>query len=198
MCFTSLETAKLSSSGPSSLEKNVHVEWILRIGQLVILSACVPWSWPPQAQWLHPFKSVLLRACRQTQSCSDSGKGAWGPSLFSIPQLKVIVVSFSTWQRSLSVFTGRWRVWHMELTFVCVCVCVCEWERERERYKQWYVKLDEVIVWWHHIASLKLVKERVTYRNWKTLQFKAFLKKFFFNLLLILSESVVGHSFHWP
>lgn len=26
------------------------------------------------------------------------------------------------------MFTGRWRVWHMELTFVCVCV------RERARW----------------------------------------------------------------
>ena len=149
---------------------------------------------PPRHSAL-PIQLCAAESMQADSGCSDSGKGAWGPNLFSIPQLKVIVVSFSIWQRSLSICVYREVESVAHGINICVCVCVCERERERERasYKQWYVRLDEVIVWWHHVASLKLAKEGITYhRNWKT-TIQGFLKKkkkdlftclFFHSLLL--------------
>ena len=133
MCFTSLETAKLSSSGPSSLEKNVHVEWILRIGQLVILSAWVPWSWPPQAQWLHPFKSVLLRACRQTQRLLRLWEGCLrSQSFLHTPAESHNCFFFHLAEKSICVYREVESVAHG----INICVCVCVWVRERETERE--------------------------------------------------------------
>ena len=61
---------------------------------------------------------------RQTQRLLRLWEGCLKSQSFLHTPTESHSFSFSTWQRSLSVFTGRWRVWHMELTFVCVQECL--------------------------------------------------------------------------